>query len=222
MEAQLGGMKAPNRLTLATSWPRLDQGGLEDLRSWLEAERKPRLIVIDTFAKVRKPGKSNSSMYADDYRAVTPLKELADEFGMAIVLIHHTRKNKDGDTFDHISGSTGLTGAPDSLLVLRRQNRVKADAVLKGVGRDLEGFDEAFRFNKGSLRWTVLGDSSSFRQETNGDMVLEALKNSPKSLNAKAISDETGLKTELVRTTLSRLAERGLVKKTDRGMYAIP
>jgi RecA-family ATPase len=37
----------PARLRLATTWRRLDQGGIEDLREWCKSVEKPTLIAID-------------------------------------------------------------------------------------------------------------------------------------------------------------------------------
>lgn len=44
------------------------------------------------------------------------LKSLADEYGVAILLIHHFRKMKDQDVFHQITGSTGLQGAVDTMM----------------------------------------------------------------------------------------------------------
>ena len=46
------------------------------------------LIVIDTLQKVRKTDQSGS-MYANDYRDIGALKELADRYGICILLVHH-------------------------------------------------------------------------------------------------------------------------------------
>jgi hypothetical protein len=43
----------PEGLTLATQWRRLDAGGVEDIRSWIEFANKPRLVILDTLAGVR-------------------------------------------------------------------------------------------------------------------------------------------------------------------------
>ena len=60
---------------------------------------------------------------------VTPLKQLADRFGIAILVVHHTRKEKTDDPFDRVSGSQGIAGTVDTLLVLTRDSR------MDGAGR---------------------------------------------------------------------------------------
>jgi len=51
---------------------------------------------------------------------VLELRKLANETGVAIVLVHHLRKADADDAFDTVSGTLGLTGAPDDILVLKR------------------------------------------------------------------------------------------------------
>ena len=78
------------------------------------------LIVIDTLQKVRK-GDQNGSMYANDYRDIGALKELADKYGICILLVHHLRKQSSSDPYDQISGSTGIMGVADTTWLMHRQ-----------------------------------------------------------------------------------------------------
>jgi hypothetical protein len=55
----------PEGLTLANTWRRLDQGGVDDIRAWIEQTDNPRLIVLDTLAGV-KPVKMQQG-YTEDY-----------------------------------------------------------------------------------------------------------------------------------------------------------
>ena len=55
---------------------------------------------------------------ASDYRDISILKNIADKLKIAIVLIHHLRKQKDDDPMNMVSGTTGITGGADSSFVL--------------------------------------------------------------------------------------------------------
>ena len=55
----LAGDAAPGGLEVAWTWPRLDQGGVEALRTYLEDRPDIRLVVIDTLKKIR-PRESGS------------------------------------------------------------------------------------------------------------------------------------------------------------------
>jgi hypothetical protein len=73
---------------------------------------------------------------------------------LAIVISHHNRKMDAEDHFDTVSGTLGLTGAADTIVIMRRH----AGSVLLDVrGRDVEESQTALQFNKATCRWTILG-----------------------------------------------------------------
>ena len=111
-----------------------------------------RLIVIDTLQMVRN---ETESSYGSDYAEIVPLKALAEQLGITIVLVHHLRKAADSDPFNMISGSTGLSGATDGQLVLKKDRRCGSQAVLYATGRDIE--DQELSLKKSGARW-VLAD----------------------------------------------------------------
>src|ERR1700730_7776698 len=137
--------KWPDGLTIATEWPRADQGGLADIERWLKEAKSPRLIVVDTLAQFRKISNGKTQIYADDYAAISGLQKLASKYNVAIIIVHHDRKSEADDVFDTVSGSLGLTGASDTILIMKRQ----AGAVTLHVrGRDIEEAELALQFSK--------------------------------------------------------------------------
>ncbi len=78
----------PDGLTLANTWRRLDQGGVDDIRAWIEQADNPRLIVLDTLAGV-KPIKTQQG-YTEDYESLAALHRLANEKGVSIIVLHHS------------------------------------------------------------------------------------------------------------------------------------
>ena len=107
-----------------------------------------RLIVIDTLQMVRN---ETESSYGSDYAEIVPLKALAEQLGITIVLVHHLRKAADSDPFNMISGSTGLSGATDGQLVLKKDKRCGGQAVLYVTGRDIE--DQELSLTRQGARW---------------------------------------------------------------------
>lgn len=74
---------------------------------------------------------------------LTPLEAVrrlnADAHNIAVVMIHHLRKMRDdGDPFNMISGTTGISGAADSMWVLVKEKRGDDTATLNITGRDVE------------------------------------------------------------------------------------
>ena len=109
-----------------------------------------KIVFIDTLQMVRNESESS---YSSDYKELSVMKALADKLGIAIVLVHHTRKCSDSDPFNMISGSTGLSGCVDGSMVLIESKRGSRKAKLYCVGRDIENQEINVVFE--SSRWKV-------------------------------------------------------------------
>lgn len=118
----MGGDQFPANLDFDCSWDRFPLG-LKALDRLLQQTRYD-LIVIDTLEMVRPPRRANP--YEDDYRAIASMREVAYNHRTSIVVVHHNRKTQTdntGDTIDpieRVSGTMGLTGAVDAILILSR------------------------------------------------------------------------------------------------------
>ena len=109
----------------------LGNGLEDDLRKCKETFADLKLIVIDTLQKVRD---TVDMKYGSDYKDVSTLKSIADELGIAIILVHHNRKQQDSNPNNMILGTNGIPGASDGCLVLQG-NGESNNAVLKISGR---------------------------------------------------------------------------------------
>src|SRR4030095_59126 len=149
---------------LHTEWKRMDRGGLEDIEAWCKSVKGPRLIWIDTLAKIRPIAGRNEQAYAADYRAIEGLQKLSGQYGVGIVLNHHLRKaSSEDDAFDDVSGTLGLTGAADTIIVMKRHAGMVKIYVR---GRDIEEAEFAAEFNKQTCRWRLVGEADEvFRSE---------------------------------------------------------
>lgn len=112
-----------------------------------------KIVFIDTLQMVRNESESS---YSSDYKELSVMKALADKLGIAIVLVHHTRKCSDSDPFNMISGSTGLSGCVDGSMVLIESKRGSRKAKLYCVGRDIENQEINVVFE--NSRWKVSDD----------------------------------------------------------------
>ncbi len=210
----------PEQLTFICSMPRADEGGIELVRSFLEAKPNPRLIIIDVLAKVRGGKVREEGNYEADYNTVTIWKALADEFGVAIVLVHHTRKMGADDKLEIVSGTNGITGAADTVLILDRNGQ---GATIAGRGRDLEEFDLAIQFDKSVCRWKALGNASDVRRSDERNDILSCLKDAgADGLEPKDLESLTGMNGQNLRQMLSRMVKSGELTKAGRGRYLHP
>ena len=209
----------PDRLHLQCEMPRLADGGLTTIKQWIATAEHPRLIIIDTLAMVRPQKGKDQTQYDADYAAVLELRKLATEHELAVVVVHHLRKQDADDPFDAVSGTLGLTGAPDSVLVLKYDRN--GEVVLHGRGRDLVEIEKALSFNRDTCTWTIVGNANEVRQSAERTSVLTAMEEiaGPASANEIAISAE--LKTANVRQMLKRLVRQGTVQRCGRGKYQL-
>lgn len=149
---------APNNVHFCTEVSKLG-GELETrIRNFIAEHQDTKLIIIDTLQTIRSP--NTESTYSNDYSDLTILKNLADEYKIAILLIHHFRKQKDGDVFNQITGSTGLQGAVDTMFTLSQSKRGEKTATLSCVGRDIESRELELERSEDNI-WIKLSDSLS-------------------------------------------------------------
>ena len=129
------GTDGAENLFFSVSAGQLGNGLDEQLIRFMQEHPDTKLIIIDTLQKVREVGGDNYS-YANDYEIITRLKKFADRYGITLLLVHHTRKQKADDTFDMISGTNGLLGAADGAFLLQKEKRTGNTATLEVSGRD--------------------------------------------------------------------------------------
>lgn len=143
----------------------LSDGLEEQIRNFVNEHSDTVLIVIDTFQKVRQNTKDTS--YASDYKEIATIKKIADELQIAILLVHHMRKQDDKDPLNKLSGTNGIAGGADTIFALDRSKRSQNSATLICTGRDIEYREFELNFNKDDCVWTLIADSSE-----NPDMLL--------------------------------------------------
>ena len=113
--------EASGRLHFAVASCKLSDGLIVQLEDYLKDYPDSRLIVIDTLQKVRTASKDNA--YASDYGDISLIKDFADRHSLAVIVVHHIRKQNDSDVFNKVSGTTGLTGSADATFVLEKEKR---------------------------------------------------------------------------------------------------
>ena len=123
------GVEGTDILHFATCVKQLGAGLYEQLTRFVSEHRDTRLIIIDTLQKIREASGDKYS-YASDYEMIGQLKHFADQTGIALLLVHHTRKQQADDKFDMISGTA------DGAFVLQKEKRTGNTAVLEVSGRD--------------------------------------------------------------------------------------
>jgi hypothetical protein len=209
----------PARFHYATEWPRANAGGLDQIRKWISVAEKPRLVVVDVLAMFRSPRDAKQTPYESDYQAVQSLQRIASDTNVAIVIVHHLRKSlAEIDPFEKVSGTLGLSGGVDTVLILDRDG---SGATLYGRGRDIEEIETAVEFDAATCRWRVLGAAADVHRSDERKVILETLADASEPLSPREVADLTGHSYDAVRQMLARMAKQGEVAKSGRGHYSL-
>lgn len=217
--------KGAGRFSMTLSAPRLTQGGEEFIEKWVKNAESPRLVIVDTVGKMRpRRGAKGDDQYADTYDDMGLLKDLADDLGIGVLGIHHTRKTAAEDALEEVLGSTGFTGAADSIWVLKRK-RGDNNAVLLITGRDIEECSIAVRFDPEDGTWKG-GEAGNYQhQRTSRDSIIDwavmHMEDHPQFTPA-AISEAVGMSLEAARMGTVRLAKAGKLIRVRNGVYRLP
>lgn len=129
------GTDSTENLYFSVSSKPLGNGLADQLSGFIREHPDTTLVIIDTLQKIREVD-SDSYSYAKDYEIINQLKQFSDSWGICLLLVHHTRKQKSSDNFDMISGTNGLLGCADGAFMLYKETRTSNKATLEISGRD--------------------------------------------------------------------------------------
>jgi hypothetical protein len=211
---------APERLTLVNSCPRADKGGLAFIDDWLNKHKQARLIILDTWAKFKRARVVRTNEYDADYADASEVKAMADQHGVAVLLVHHCRKMPASDPMEEVLGSMGLTGAVDSILVLRR-DRGQHDAALHVMGRDVEEQELALRWTPEYGLWEIMGDAEEHRVSAERQQLIDLLAGAGKPMKPSEIAPLLEKSLNATKVLLHRAWQAGKVKKLGDGWYTV-
>lgn len=215
------GGNVSDRIHFATEWPRIGDGCIEALDDWCDEHPDARLIILDTWRAIKPLATARAgSAYDEDASGAAPLLEFTKRRpGLAVVVVHHVRKMDADDVFDTISGTHGLTGIFDTLMVLARHGE---GVKLAAQGRDLEGYEKALDRDKLTGGWMVKGDAREIAKTTERQEIIEVLTDAEgEPVTLAAIASAIGKKKDNANHLLKRLVAEGLVEKAGHGKYRL-
>ena len=134
------------------------------------------LLFIDPLQMVRDNVSAKVNAYAQDYKDLSSLKKIADNHGICIFVVHHTRKERDGgNIFNDMTGSTGIMGVADTGMILRKDDRFGDNATLCITGRDVE--EKKLKMQMCGVKWEITEELSAddLRKERIPDFVFKVV-----------------------------------------------
>lgn len=220
MGRMLPGRQKPQRLTYATDWHRIGEGLEELVEEWLADHPEAKLVIFDTWVHIKPKSGGKSSAYDEDAAGLRPLHNIArDHPGVAFIVIHHVRKMAADDIFDTISGTNGLAGIPDTLMVLAPHGEA---GKLCAKGRDLDGYEKALNRDSQTGGWIIAGDARELAKTGEQQAILDTLADNAQPMTPTEVAAELGKKRDNVNHLLRKLAKAGKVKRGEKGRYSLP
>lgn len=200
---------------------------LATIEAWLDIHgHDDPLVILDTLGRVMPPALMGESSYGRDYRVGSSLKRLADDRpGSALVVVHHDRKAGSEDFVDRVSGTNGLAGSADSIVVLARA-RHEQTGTINVTGRDVPEGEYAVQFT-GALWELDGGDLATAASRAAQRRVTEGLDDRSRAVMDYVAEHPEGVRFADVKRDLgdaearylSRLHEAGRIDRPSRGLY---
>ena len=200
------GVEDSSNLYFATAANKIGNGLDEQLEFFMNEHPDTKLVIIDTMQKIRDVG-GEAYSYASDYEIIGKLKQFADKHSICVLTVHHTRKQPAGDTFEMISGTTGLLGCADGSLLMQKKKRTSLEATIDVVGRDQQ--DQILYLSKdpNTQIWNLDRTETELHREP-PDPTLEAVAR----LVTSEQSEWTGSPSELAEALDTGMAVNALTK----------
>ncbi len=183
------GVEDTPHLHFATAAGKIGNGLDEQLENFMREHPDTKLIIIDTMQKIREVG-GEAYSYASDYEIIGKLKQFADKHCICVFTVHHTRKQPAGDSFEMISGTTGLLGCADGSLLMQKKKRTALDATIDVVGRDQQDQILYLKKDPKTQIWNLEKMENELHREP-PDPILEAVA---ALVNAEWIGSPTELR----------------------------
>ena len=147
-----------SRLHLGTAARTIDTGFVSDVARYMKDFPDIGVIVVDVLQAVRGNNRKGRNAYEFDRHELSTLKHIADEYNIALVVIHHDSKMKPSKgVVDSFSGSRGITGSADLLLSAFSEPDNAKQARLFVKSREMESRCFLMQHScSGSLEWDLV------------------------------------------------------------------
>jgi DNA-binding CsgD family transcriptional regulator len=216
---QVLGIEDPANLHFVFSCPRLDRGGREEIQKISELYN-PLLIVIDPWVAIKpksKATKTGTDVYLTDYENLAYFKRLTEQ-GTNILIVHHKRKVESEDPLDEILGTTGMSGAVDNVLSLKRKRGDKIGA-LEVIARDYEEQSWGLIFENG--KWLILGEAREVMMADQERRIIEAIGELGGTATPKAVAEYLNKNYHTIKNQMQRMLHKGILRRGIKGTYLL-
>ena len=187
--------------------------GLEaDIERWLDAHPDAVAVAVDTLGKVKPNTDGRRGAYEVDVQHLARLQDLFRDRPVALLIVHHARKEATDDFLASVSGTYGITGSADTIIAIRRK-RLEAFGTVLVTGRDIADAELAVEFDGGTWKAAPGALPAASFDRTEVYRVIEEAG----PIYPKAIADRIGKTRTNVQNMVNALVQSGAVARTGHG-----
>lgn len=199
----------PKNFHIFTDFPKLGQGFTEEMNRLLDADGNIGCIMIDTLQKIRPySGSGKKNLYQSEYEDFEMLQKIAIGRGVPIVAVHHTRKRATKgellNPMDEISGSSGIQGVADTLIVCTRDGN---KGMMYVTGREVDEENYPMEFVRLNMTWKISAPET--KQIDIGPMMLSDWFRTHETITAKEAAEVFGVSLRTAKRKLKDLSDEG-------------
>lgn len=199
----------PEKLLYSLEMAPIDSGGITQLEEFLIQNSDTELIIIDTLGRIIPNGGKQGYKFEVQYMA--KLQGLCLKYpNLAIIVVHHDRKAQSDDFVHLVSGTHGISGTADTIMVLKKLSRINVNAILHITGRDVEDQELKLKFDSGIWELT-----EGIPVTTERNAIIELLKKDGPMTMGK-ISSILNKKQENIRQLVYKLKKKGIINHTTK------
>ena len=192
---------------------------LDDIKAHLASFPAIKFIVVDVLQRIRGVVDRSDNAYQMDYKVMGAIQNLATEFNVFIIVVHHLKKGRVDDAIDSVNGSFGVSGSSDGAIIIGRDGDI---VKIESRMRDLPDFEFEMTKESGSPMWKPAVTAQELFAPSEGtktQSVMMALQAAACCLGPKDIVIRTGLSERNVATYLGRLVKSNQATRPSRGWY---
>ena len=181
-------------------------------------EKLPLLIVIDPLFRLVRV--RDEKAYAETYAALGPLIDISRATGSHVLLSHHSGKLLKADVIDAPLGSTAISGAVCSLIVLKKSDSYRTIQTVQRLGKDLD--ETVIEFEQ-ETRLLSLGESRFDTERSRMESeILKFLAESSEPQTQAQIRDGVDGQARIIRAALTSLCGSEMISKSGEGTRGKP
>jgi hypothetical protein len=179
---------------------------------------RPVLAVIDPLFRLARV--RDEKAYSEVYTALGPLIDVSRETGTHILIAHHSGKKAKGDAIDSPLGSTALSGAVSTLILLTRTDNYRSVQTVQRIGTSMP--ETVLSFDADTRELSVGGTCAEADRDAIAQAMVDYLASSAEEKTESEICDAVEGSTRAKRNALRSLVGRGLVCREGSGKRGDP